>query len=174
MPVDLKRDWPVIAAGVAVVGGVIVYSMAGKVQGQKAVVLGGGGGAGDYAAAVQGQVALSQSRQQAYVQLATALVGGAVQHEQIQATIAASELQASTSRAALAAHTEEIRLQANAQLAAVQAQAHAQQQASTFGFLSSIVPFIFGLFCEESTSRAEESRAARTVRFKQAYPAIAA
>jgi hypothetical protein len=170
---DWERDWPIALAAVAAVAAIAIYVLAGRESTNKSVILGGGTASADYQAQVGAQTALAQSRMQAYSQLAGTLVGAGVQLEQVKAATAATELQAATTRAQLAAQTDQVRIAANAQLAAAQAQAHAQQQQSTLGFLASIVPAIFSIFCEEVTGRAVQSRGERNQRFHAAYPALA-
>jgi hypothetical protein len=147
MAVDLKRDWPIVAAAGAGVLGLLVLTRAGReVVTQQPVVT--GGTSADFQAAVQAQVQLAQARQQAAASMFGTLVGAFAQTEQTRLQTAAA-IEAARLQAEIA------RVQAEAQVRAVQAQAGAQTTLGLFGFLGALLPFIFS---QEVTARASLQR----------------
>lgn len=153
MAVDLERDWPIALAGGAALVGVIALVRGGRqVPTQEPIVT--GGSPADFAAVVQAQAAIEQSRQHAFASAFGSLIGGMAQIEQ-------TRLQAATAQEIARLQAEVAKAQAEAQLRAVQAQASAQTQLGLFGLIGSILGIIFS---QEATARASVQRQAAMTR----------
>jgi hypothetical protein len=153
---DMERDWPLVAAGVAAVIGVVVVAKGGG--GVTNVPVTTGTRSADYQAALQAEVAMSQARIQGQTALASALISGYVQTQaQIQQT-AQAEM-------AYKAKLAEIDMQR----ASIAGQQAVQSQSNLLGFLGGVVPLLFGLFCEDETDRALVARRVASGRWQLAW-----
>jgi len=115
---ELKRDWPVVAAGAVALGGLVWAARStrtGTVQSYQVVQPGAAGPDRELLAM---QVSLEQTRMQTQAQLLGGLLGALVEREQAQAQLTLGIAQ---TQAALAA----AQAQAAAQVAAAQAEAQA-------------------------------------------------
>ena len=140
MAFDLKKDWPIAAAGAAAVVGVVALTRQG---GQRPVVLGGGVPEG-YSEAVQAQASIAQA--------------------QLQAQTAA--FQTLTTEFG---QTERAKAEVNAQVRAIELQTATERHKTDIGLLGTIVGGIFGLFSWETTVRGMNRRAASRQRMETAY-----
>lgn len=149
---EFERDWPLVAAIGAGVAGVVLLARGGPPGAPRPVVV--GGTEGGYQAALSAQVALEQTRMQTQAQLFGTLAGALVQREQTEAAVRMAELQAQARMAEI-----------QAQLAAIRGQQAVQQQANLFGLIGAALPFIFRLFCEQTTRQALVAQAAAEARW---------
>ncbi len=166
MAVDLREHWPIVAAGALVVGGAVWASRTRAQQAVETTVV--QPQPIDVGSIVAAQASVEQARLQAGTQLAGAFLGALQHREELRvqerltlAQLAAQEriarIQAEAQARALQMEMELRRAEIQAQLEAQRAHAAAQQQASFFGFLGMLLPFLF--LSRERTQAAAATRA---------------
>lgn len=145
---DLKRDWPVAAAGLAVAGGVALYVTGRRSEAfNQPVAVGASEQA--YAAAVQAATSVELGRQQVTGQVAAAFLATEAARAQAASTERIEFARLRTAETIVSEQAAAARAQAELAAATSRAQIAAQQQSSLFGFLGNIVtgilPFLFSV-----------------------------
>lgn len=164
MDIDLKKNWPVLLAGLSAIVALILLFRPRTTLTQQPVQVGGSRNDAGFQAALQAQTTLEAGRQQTFASLFSSYIGGLVRREEIvtQERVSTRQIEASERVAAaqLAAETRrqeaEERMQAAsaaAQLRAIEQQQATQRQSNLFGLISGALPFIFSLFCWETTKQ---------------------
>lgn len=155
---ELKKDWPLVAAGGAGLLVVLLLLTSRTTTTQRQVQVRPGG---DRSADLAAITAVEQARIAAQSQMFGVLVSGRVESERTAVSMRQVELSA-----------EAVNLQTQAQLSAIKAQQQVQSQANLFGLIGSVLPFVFNLFCRDATERARQRRVTDHARLEAAYGGV--